>query len=154
MFVKEMDEGYARRVLMWHYEEPYDLYNSEISTNALTELLNGSYFVVGDAQDQVIGYFCIGESAQVPAGSYFGAYPSGFVDVGIGMKPELTGKGFGTTFFSFILDYIKEYFGPVSFRLTVDLYNTRAIHLYEKLGFNRELTFHFEDSVFITMVKA
>lgn len=35
------------------------------------------------------------------------AYTEKHIDIGIGMKPELTGKGLGFTFFSLILRYIR-----------------------------------------------
>lgn len=67
------------------------------------------------------------------------------------MKPELTGKGFGTEFFTFILNQIQQN-NQYPLRLTVAKFNTRAIHLYEKLGFKKSMEFT-ATSAFITMLK-
>jgi [ribosomal protein S18]-alanine N-acetyltransferase len=151
LFVKDMTEELARQILCWTYEEPYELYNNELTDEAMKEILHNGYFAVVDNTTELVGYFCIGDSAQVPIGSLFGVYRENLIDIGIGMKPELTGKGLGYTFFSFILDQIKETFDPISVRLTVVKSNTRAIHLYQKFGFVREDEFNQETFEFITM---
>ena len=153
LYVKEMDEIFAEEILSWKYEAPYDFYNNDYSVDAVRELMNQSYSTVLDDQDEVFGFFCIGESAQVPIGIDFGAYPKGYIDVGIGMNPEFTGQGRGLTFLTFILNYIKEVYGDVPLRLTVAVFNSRAIHLYEKLGFVKEKEFTNGDVVFNTMVR-
>ena len=153
LHVKKMDEIFAEEILSWTYEAPYDFYNNEYSVDAVRELLNHSYFVVLDDYEEIVGYFCSGESAQVPIGSLFGAYPESYLDIGIGMNPMLTGQGRGLKFFSFILDYIREVHGEAQVRLTVAAFNSRAIHLYEKLSFIKEIEFNHGDVVFITMIR-
>ncbi|MEH7353844.1 GNAT family protein [Neobacillus drentensis] len=153
LYVKEMDEIFAEEILSWKYEAPYDFYNNEYSVDAVRELMNHSYSAVLDEQDEIFGFLCIGESAQVPIGIDFGAYPKGFIDVGIGMNPVFTGQGRGLTFLTFILNYIKGVYGDAPLRLTVAVFNSRAIHLYEKLGFVKEKEFTRGDIVFITMIR-
>jgi ribosomal-protein-alanine N-acetyltransferase len=153
LFVMDMTKDFARQVLNWKYEKPYELYNNELTDEAMREVLNNAYFAVVDDVEELVGFFCIGESAQVPIGSLFGVYKEDLIDIGIGMKPELTGKGFGYPFFSFILNEIKEIFDPNSVRLTVIKSNSRAIHLYQKFGFVMEKEFNTEEMVFIIMVK-
>ncbi len=68
------------------------------------------------------------------------------VDVGIGLRPELTGRGLGESFLRAQLDYATSKWAPATFRLFVAAWNERAIRLYERLGFSevgRE-TRHFE----------
>lgn len=151
MFVKEMDDSFALEILAWKYDKPYDSYSNEYSSEAMHELLNHLYFVVVDNQDAIIGYFCIEESAQLPIGEDMGIYPPGYIDVGIGMRPDLTGKGKGELFLSFILEQLHA--GAIPIRLTVAVFNTRAIHLYERLGFVKDQEFPKDDVVFMTMVK-
>jgi RimJ/RimL family protein N-acetyltransferase len=153
LFVRDMNEDLARQILTWTYENPYELYNNELTDEAMREILSNSYFAVVDDANELVGFFCIGEAAQVPIGALFGVYQEYLIDIGIGMKPELTGKGLGYTFFSFILKVIKEVFEPNSIRLTVVKTNSRAIHLYEKFGFVKEKEFNQEEMEFITMVK-
>lgn len=81
------------------------------------------------------------------------AYSEELIDIGIGMNPKLTGQGYGFTFFSFILSYIHETFNDVPIRLTVAIFNHRAIHLYKKLGFVKKMEFNKESTEFITMVR-
>jgi RimJ/RimL family protein N-acetyltransferase len=56
--------------------------------------------------------------------------------LGIGLLPEFRGKGLGTALLRRVLEHgCKRY---VRVELTVRAANTRAIALYEKLGFKRE----------------
>lgn len=152
--VKDIIEHYAKEILNWQYESPYDFYNLNANTNSIKEFLENEYYVVMDtcSKGDLVGFYCIGESAQVPSGAQIGAYPDGYIDIGIGMKPDLTGKGNGTIFFSFILNQIL--INPdLPLRLTVAKFNHRAIHLYEKFGFVRTAEFKNSSTRFITMVK-
>lgn len=150
LFSGVMTEKYAKEITHWKYEAPYDFYNLNSST--IKEFLENEYAYVFDKNQGLVGFFCIGEAAQVPAGHKFGAYPEGFVDVGLGMKPELTGKGNGSSFFSFILNQIPMN-AHTSFRLTVAKFNQRAIRLYQKSGFVPAVEFKHNSTEFITMVK-
>jgi ribosomal protein S18 acetylase RimI-like enzyme len=148
-----MSEQIALKILGWKYEQPYDFYNNELTNESIKELLDGFYYVLFNHKQALLGFFCIGESAQVPVGNQLGVYTDEFVDLGLGMHPELVGKGKGFEFCSFILSHIeKEHIGtPI--RLTVAKFNKRAIHLYEKLGFIMENEFSTDFSDFIVMVK-
>ncbi|WP_430788050.1 GNAT family N-acetyltransferase [Virgibacillus flavescens] len=150
---RKMTQDFAVETLHWKYEKPYDLYNNELNSEAIEELLSYSYFAIVDQDDELLGYFCTGVSAQVPAGNKVKAYSEDMVDIGIGMKPTLTGKGFGTTFFSFILHDIEQANPNLRMRLTVATFNKRAIRLYEKFGFIKKNKFESDLTEFITMVK-
>lgn len=153
LMVKSMTEEYARQILTWKYEAPYDFYNNEESSESLNELLENPYYAVLNQNNELAGFFCMGKAAQVPFGSTVGAYSEDLTDIGIGMNPSLTGQGFGAPFFSFILSYIQENYKVDSFRLTVAKFNQRAIHLYTKLGFVKKIEFSRRATEFITMVK-
>ncbi|WP_341457194.1 GNAT family N-acetyltransferase [Oceanobacillus zhaokaii] len=154
LLIQKMTENYAIEILCWKYQKPYDFYNHVLTSDAILELLTNKYFVVLDKYNQLIGYFCTGKSARVPAGERLDAYNGKFVDVGIGMKPELTGKGKGFEFFSTILSFIEENYNNNPIRLTVAAFNERAIHLYEKLGFVKNTEFQRGKIVFIVMIRA
>lgn len=153
LMVKSMTEEYARQILTWKYEAPYDFYNNEESSESLNELLENPYYAVLNQNNELAGFFCMGKAAQVPFGYTVGAYSEDLTDIGIGMNPALTGQGFGAPFFSFILSYIQENYKVNSFRLTVAKFNHRALHLYMKLGFVKKIEFSSGATVFITMVK-
>lgn len=151
-FQKEkMTKKRALQILNWSYEPPYDFYNNEVTEIAIHELISGDYQVVVDETTDLVGFYCVGGPAQVFAGLLVGVYESPCVDVGFGMRPELTGQGYGGDFVSFILKDVRSQHGDETLRLTVATFNKRAIHLYEKLGFVKSKTFKRDQSEFITM---
>jgi [ribosomal protein S18]-alanine N-acetyltransferase len=150
----KMNEQYAKEVMGWKYDQQYDFYDNELTNESLQELLNGSYYAVVNAENKLIGFFCVGESAQVPTGHQFGVYVDGYIDFGLGMHPRETGKGNGYEYCTFILDLIKEKYKNFPIRLTVANFNKRAIHLYEKMGFVKSKEFNSNNYSFSIMVKA
>lgn len=154
LFIKDMTESFAQEILRWKYESPYDFYNNESTSEALAELLEGNYHAVIDESNHLFGFFCTGAFSQVPAGIEYGVYKDEMIDIGLGMKPELTGKGLGYSFFEFILQHIENSITPASkIRLTVATFNVRAIKLYEKLGFITAQKFNSNSIEFQTMIK-
>lgn len=140
----------ATTILHWIYPSPYDFYNMEVSDEAYTELLDGSYQAVVD-QAQLVGFFCTGRSAQVPAGLPLGLYADDCLDLGLGRHPDVTGQGTGFAFCSFVLETVKAE-SSLPIRLTVATFNERAIHLYEQLGFRRQSTFSTAYATFLVMI--
>ena len=153
LHIEKMTENKARHILAWKYEEPYDLYNNEETDEALEEMLDGSYYALLNEQNDVVGFFCIGENAQVPIAHQFSLYSDDFVDMGLGMHPNLVGNGHGNAFCTFIIHFIEEQFVDKPIRLTVANFNKRAIHLYEKLGFIKVAEFSSNTTQFMTMIK-
>lgn len=135
--------------MQWRYPAPYDFYHLPNTEDVLSALMNDMYYVVVDEQEDIIGFFCTGNEAQVPSGNTIGAYVEDCIDIGLGMKPVLTGKGLGKVFFGFILDQIQVEEMPL--RVTVATFNNRAIHLYEKFGFVKQHTFMSPVGQFVTM---
>ena len=54
---------------------------------------------------------------------------------GIGLRPDLTGRGLGAPYLHAQLAYAQAQWHPRTFRLYVASWNARAIKLYERLGF-------------------
>jgi len=150
--VNKMTRDFAIAILNWKYEPPYDFYNNSVNDEAIEELMNNPYLAVVNEQMELVGFFCTGDSARVPSGYAAGAYPGKQLDIGIGMKPELTGQGFGSVFFPFILNHIKGN-TTLPLRLTVATFNKRAIRLYERFGFVKKLQFSHRQTEFMTMVR-
>ncbi|WP_391115831.1 GNAT family N-acetyltransferase [Psychrobacillus sp. L3] len=151
--IEHMSEQIAKKILGWKYEQPFDFYNNELTYESFKEMLDGFYYALVNHNQALFGFFCIGESAQVPVGNQFGVYSDDFVDIGLGMNPRLIGKGNGFEFCSYILSHIENNYSGTPIRLTVAKFNERAIHLYEKLGFVRKNEFTTDFSNFIVMVK-
>jgi RimJ/RimL family protein N-acetyltransferase len=147
MKVEEWTEAYADRVETWSYEPPYDFYDlasdpadaATMRDPARVERLRA----------------VLGENGLLDAFWYFDRHGD-VVEVGIGLRPDLTGRGLGESFLRAQLDYAAGRWKPTTFRLFVAAWNERAIRLYERLGF-REVareTRHFElvgDHEFIQM---
>jgi len=150
LFIKDMSEKFAVEIVNWKYDAPYDFYNNEVTSESINEIIENPYFAVVNQCDELIGFFCTGFSAQVPIGHEYGAYSEEFLDIGIGMNPELTGRGLGTIFFLKVLHNVEKD-GPI--RLTVAEFNQRAIRLYLKNGFIERKKFKKGSTEFIVMVK-
>ncbi|GAC1467284.1 MAG: hypothetical protein PVS3B3_30610 [Ktedonobacteraceae bacterium] len=63
------------------------------------------------------------------------------VEVGLGLRPDLTRKGLGRVFLTTGLTFGQEHFSVEMWSLSVATFNTRAIHLYEQVGFTPLNTF-------------
>jgi ribosomal-protein-alanine N-acetyltransferase len=136
-----MNEASAREILTWRYEPPYDLYNedpdkAEPFVQALLDPAY-AYHTITDENGELVGYCCFGADARVPGGDY----TADALDIGLGMRPDLTGQGHGPAFFSTILDFARRTFAPQALRVTVAAFNQRAIRVYEKAGFEHEQAF-------------
>lgn len=150
LYFQEMTKDYALEILNWRYSPPYDLYNQEISAASIEELLTQSYKAIVNQNGHLIGFYCTGDSAQVPKGRESNAYEKACADIGLGMKPELTGQGLGKVLFASILEEV-EAMRPL--RLTVAKFNQRAIRLYETFDFKQVSTFVNKEIDFIVMLQ-
>ena len=132
----------ARVISRWRYEKPHSIYNGDpTSVDALLQP-RFSYHSVYDERGDLTGYFCFGEDAQVAAGKRLGVYErEPALDVGLGMRPDLTGRGLGEEFVRAGLRFARENYSPPAFRLTVAAFNRRAIRVYERAGFETVETF-------------
>ncbi len=132
----------AMEINTWTYEEPYSLYSFSGEKEVIEELLDGTYYGCCDDQGDLIGYFCFGANAQVPGGRDANLYGGeDVIDIGLGMKPALTGKGIGKEFFQVGIGFATKEFNAKMFRLSVATFNTRAITLYKNIGFKQGIIF-------------
>ncbi len=127
----------ARKVAAWRYEPPYDFYDVANDPEDLQELLDPekrrNYFAAySDDEDEPVGLFCFGAEARVPGGDYGDGED---LDVGLGLRPDLTGKGLGIPLLLAGLEFARDRFAPGGFRLSVATFNERAIRVYERAGF-------------------
>lgn len=149
------DETAAREFLGWHYEPPYEMYNCppEQMNNAIPYNIDPSnnVYAMYDQDDRLVGYCSFGRDAQVPGGDY--SQPA--LDIGMMIKPELTGKGLGGSFAGDVIRYGDEKYTPQSLRVTIAAFNARGIRVWEKHGFQKTQTFkRSKDGMeFIVMLK-
>jgi ribosomal-protein-alanine N-acetyltransferase len=143
--LKPITRDDARAISRWRYDGPYSIYDGDpTSVDSLLEP-RFSYHSVYDGRGELAGYFCFGEDARVPAGRRLGLYErEPALDIGLGMRPDLTGWGLGEEFVHAGLRFAREAYSPQSFRLTVATFNRRAIRVYERAGFATVETFGAE----------
>ena len=140
--IARMHYNEAKQISKWIYKAPYSIYSMDGSDDCITELIQGNYYSVTDENNLLIGYYCFGESAQVPAGKQFGVYDSNdLTDIGLGINPDLCGQGLGLDFFREGLVFARTHLSAKRFRLTVAAFNQRAINVYQKAGFEKSDSF-------------
>lgn len=117
----------AKEICSWKYPDEYSVYNME----SWGEVVKQNWAITNEQKRQeqfrsvyknneLIGYFRFRNI-------------DGNINLGLGMKPELCGKGLGKEFLQFILntDELKN----KTIELEVRKFNQRAIKSYESVGF-------------------
>ena len=132
-----MSEPHARAILAWRYDPPYDIYDvgSGDREEAVQVLLDPqyAYYAILRAEGELAAYCCFGSDAQVPGGDY----DTPALDVGLGVRPDLTGQGQGSAYAQAVLGFARHAFSPPAFRVTVAEFNERALRVWERAGFRR-----------------
>ncbi|WP_346929064.1 GNAT family N-acetyltransferase [Clostridium sp.] len=113
-------------ILTWKYDGIYSFYDNDIQKEKMEWIES---FV--DSDDN----FSIYNDNNKLVGNCSFYYIEEFFCVGLQMRPELTGKGFGIEFAKSIIDFGREKYKLNYIDLTVAKFNDRAIKVYEKLGF-------------------
>ncbi len=136
-----MNEAGARAVLGWRYEPPYDVYNmvSDDPEADMAYLLNPNYFFhnIHDGAGEIVGFCSFGYDAQVPGGDY----DQEALDIGMGIRPNLTGQGNGRFFAQAVLQFAHTAFEPTLYRVTIAEFNTRAQKVWQNVGFQKVARF-------------
>lgn len=113
----------------WHYEGKYSFYDMEADQEDLAEFLDmdkrkdSAYAVIKD--QALVGFITVNRVDDQT------------VDLGLGMKPNLTGKGLGRDFLTEIMAFIQLTYKPSFVTLAVAAFNQRAINLYLAYGFQK-----------------
>ncbi|MGH2411761.1 MAG: GNAT family N-acetyltransferase [Chloroflexota bacterium] len=136
-------EDEAREIHSWRYPPPYDFYNGSGDEADLTEYLStDSPYFAAVLNGALAGFLAVGPTARMPGGEEAGVYiDPAALDIGLGLRPDLTGQGYGLPFTRTALVCVSERFGPPIFRLSVVAWNQRAITVYERAGFIRGMVF-------------
>ena len=126
---RQMEDAEATQISGWHYEPPYDFYDATSDQDDLEELLDpnrrkDAYFSVFDEGGVLVGFFQFERDNKT-------------VDIGLGMRPDLTGRGLGIGYLLAGLEFARRRFSPERFTLSVATFNERAILVYERAGFTR-----------------
>lgn len=149
-----IDESNARAILSWGYEPPYDFYNdSEEDANLLQHLLHpqDSFYSILDENSELIAYCSFGQDGQVTNGDYCDRA----LDIGMGIRPDLTGLGKGVEYTSAVLEFTDNLFKPKAFRVTLVAFNQPALRGSQKSEFKHQQPFERESDgmQFIVLVR-
>lgn len=132
----------------WKYPGEYSFYDMTEDPEDYEEIVDpkqrkDNYFqVLRDGE--LIGFFCLN-------------WDDSKMELGLGMKPELCGRGNGNIFMREVEEYIRDKYSIKSVSLSVAEFNKRAIKLYENMGYvpcgKEEVATNGGKYMFINMVK-
>jgi len=132
-----MDEASACAIVTWCYDAPYDMYNParKGAENAIHDFLDpeNAYYCIATERGDVQAYCCFGHAAQVPGGDYH----EDALDMGLGVRPDLTGQRRGHLFVQAVLGFAEREFAPASLRVTIAEFNRRAQRVWRGAGFKQ-----------------
>ena len=136
--IRPVTEPDIREFITWRYDPPYDGYNitgdpEELITYFMLATVDCHALVGGE---ELIGFCTFGSDAQVPGGDYF----QNHLDVGLGIRPDLTGLGNGASYVEAVVDHALT--KQSTLRVTIARKNRRAIRVWKANGFR--LTQQFE----------
>lgn len=116
----------------WKYSGKYAFYDFTADPEDYAELINPSlrkdhyYSIFNSDNSELIGF------------TVFEIRENQVIEIGLGMKPALTGHGNGSRFVQAIINFgISRYPQIKKIQLDVADFNQRAISTYEKLGFKK-----------------
>ncbi|BAY43020.1 hypothetical protein SAMD00079811_05980 [Scytonema sp. HK-05] len=127
----------ATELISWRYDRPLDIYNIKVDTDSLQNTVDffvdpkNSYFAISSDLHEFTAFCCIGADAQVPGGDY----SLDALDIGLGIRPELTSQGLGSPIAIATIDYAKQSFSPQRLRVTIAAFNFRALKVWQNLAF-------------------
>ena len=123
--VEALSDDQAAAIAEWRYEFPYEWYDTSADPRRVELFANPArrthLRAVVDG-DELVGFFNF-----VPDGDE--------VRIGLGMRPDLTGRGLAQPFIEAGLDYARREWRPRHFRLWVARWNERALRAYRRAGF-------------------
>lgn len=111
----------------WKYDGEYAFYDMTADPEDYAELIceetrNRSDYFEARLNGALAGYFCAEASGEG-------------LEIGLGLRPDLCGKGMGKAFFSQILDFVAGRYACQTLILRVAAFNRRAMRVYRACGF-------------------
>lgn len=125
-----MEEIHGADICTWRYDSPYDIYSW-----LPWEQMKALDVEFGNPVLRAEQYVSLVDDKGVLTGfaQYFPL--QGVTRLGVGMRPDLCGKGYGKSFVLTIVDEARRRKPENEIDLEVLTWNTRAIRAYQKSGF-------------------
>jgi ribosomal-protein-alanine N-acetyltransferase len=102
----------------WRYRRPYEIYDGDPQP-----VLNPERYYEARGEDgALVGFYYFEEKGDA-------------LEIGLGLRPDLTGRGLGLEFLRVGMEFGRERFRPARIILNVAAFNERAIKVYERAGF-------------------
>lgn len=120
----------------WRYPPPYEIYNLEYppSVEDINYWLDPAHCVhsIVNQSGLLVAFCSFGQDGQVPGGDY----SDQALDIGLGVRPDLTGKGKGHFFTQAVCRFALNSFSPQALRVTIASRNARAQRVWSKADFH------------------
>jgi [ribosomal protein S18]-alanine N-acetyltransferase len=129
LHVRPLQARDAQAIADWRYQGPWSVYDSRPGDDPLSAV--AGYDAIVDDAGRLVGFVCVGQEARVPGL----AEADGIVDIGVGMRPDLVGRGLGRQFGAVVLDHLRSRCGDRPLRAVVQGWNERSLRLARGLGF-------------------
>ena len=124
--LRPLGQADAEEVAAWAYPGEYAFYDAAADADDLALLLDperrGDDFYAAEGGDgRLAGYFQLKPGPEQ-------------VELGLGLRPDLCGRGLGQGFTQAGIDLIRRVHGDRPITLAVAAFNARAISVYERCG--------------------
>ncbi|HEX5440620.1 MAG TPA: GNAT family protein [Ktedonobacterales bacterium] len=137
--LEPMRWGDARQISRWRYEGVYAFYDQDTLPLLLVALVRAPLRMVG------FEAFVVYDDARKPGDRRIGIFTfirrGDSIEIGLAMRPDLTGRGLGLAFVEAGMDFARARYAPTRFTLDVATFNERARKVYERAGFRPAETF-------------
>lgn len=128
----------ARAISRWHYDGVYAFYDQDILPMLSLALFRSPLRMLGLEAFVVFGD-SVGANERI--GIFTFIQRGGVIEIGLALRPDLTGRGLGLSFFEAGLNFARDRYAPTRFTLDVATFNVRAQRVYERAGFRPLDTF-------------
>ena len=116
--IRPASDAAFREMLGWRYEPPYEFYDGD----GVMPLNPERFYEARDEDGSLVGFYYFEERGSA-------------LFYGLGLRPDLTGRGLGLDFLRAGLAFGRRLHGPQKVVLDVAAFNERARIVYERAGF-------------------
>lgn len=138
--IELLTAGDVEELLAWRYPGDYGRYDLTPEDRPKMTDPASTYWAIKDA-GALIGFICVGAEARVPGM----LEDRSFMDIGVGLRPDLTGQGNSRVLLPQVLDAVALSLKPAVLRAVVASWNQRAQRATESAGF-RKVGIHENDN--------